>query len=132
MEQRKLKKIKKKDDIINISAKINIRKDIFKNQFNNEEDKEEKYQTIITHESMIEQGNENENIDNNKIPDFMNYMEKDEFIFDDLKYLELIAKDHINNTNKKKEKIKIMIMIMIYLLIIKKKKIKIIIMIMMI
>ena len=92
---------KKKDDIINISAKINIRKDIFKNQFNNEEDKEEKYQTIITHESMIEQGNENENIDNNKIPDFMNYMEKDEFIFDDLKYLELIAKDHINNTNKK-------------------------------
>ncbi len=92
---------KKKDDIINISAKINIRKDIFKNQFNNEEDKKEKYQTIITHESMVEQGNENENIDNNKIPDFMNYMEKDEFIFDDLKYLELIAKDHINNTNKK-------------------------------
>ena len=91
---------KKKEDINNISAKINIRKDIFKNQFNKEEDNEEKYQTIITHESMIEQENENENINNNNIPDFMNYMEKDEFIYDDLKYLELIAKDHINNANK--------------------------------
>ena len=91
-------------DINNISAKINKKKEIFKEEFNKEEedDKEEKYQTIITHGSIEIKDLENEEKinNNNEIPEFINYMEKDEFIYDDLKYLELITKDHINNSNK--------------------------------
>ena len=97
---------KKKNKIMdykNISAKITYKKqEALKNKFNEEivED-EHKFQTIITHESIDEK--QSEIGKNNNIPEFVNYIEKDKFIYDDLKYLELVAKDHIdNNINKNK------------------------------
>ena len=83
----------------NISARISYKKkDPFNHKFNEDvvED-EQKFQTIITHQSVDEKQSE---LSKNNIPEFMNYMEKDKFIYDDLKYLELAAKDHINNNNK--------------------------------
>ena len=85
----------------NSSERMSKKNNILKNKFEIEEQEEQKYQTIITHESLGEI--ENENIQNNQKPDFMNYMEKDKFIYDDLKYLELIAKEQIKNNNEKKE-----------------------------
>jgi serine/threonine protein kinase len=85
----------------NISARISYKKkDPFNHKFNEDvvED-EQKSQTIITHQSVDEKQSE---LSKNNIPEFMNYMEKDKFIYDDLKYLELVAKDHINNNNKNK------------------------------
>ena len=85
----------------NISARISYKKkDPFNHKFNEDvvED-EQKFQTIITHQSVDEKQSE---LSKNNIPEFMNYMEKDKFIYDDLKYLELVAKDHINNNNKNK------------------------------
>ena len=97
---------KKKNNIMdykNISARITYKKqESLKNKFNEEivED-EHKFQTIITHESVDEK--QSEIGKNNNIPEFVNYIEKDKFIYDDLKYLELVAKDHIdNNINKNK------------------------------
>ena len=94
-------------DYNNISAKITKKKEIFKDKFEEgvEED-EQKYQTIITHESFDKM--QNQKGKDNKIPEFISYMAKDEFIYDDLKYLELMAKEQINNninTNKIYEKI---------------------------
>ena len=85
-------------DVNNISAKISRKKQInidkFIEDINNEED--QKYQTIITHGSLDERINDNNDI-NNKLPEFINFMEKDKFIYDDLKYLELMAKEYFNN-----------------------------------
>ena len=84
----------------NISAKLSKKPNYFDDKFNEEVDKEEKkFQTIITHESIDEEQSNSDK--NNKIPEFMKYMKKDKFIYDDLKYLELIAKGHINNNSKK-------------------------------
>ena len=96
------KKIKQFIDHNNISAKISKKQEIIKERFKQEIDEEEpKFQTIITHGSSDEK--QNGKNDNNKIPEFLNFMEKDKFIYDDLKYLELIAKAHINNDNNENE-----------------------------
>ena len=94
------KKIKKFIDHNNISDKISKKQELLKERFKQEiEEEEPKFQTIITHGSL-EEKQEDKN-DNSKIPEFLNFMEKDKFIYDDLKYLELIAKDNINNENNK-------------------------------
>ena len=94
-------------DYNNISARITKKKQILKDKFEEEvEEDEQKYQTIITHDSFEKKQNQKGN--DNKIPEFLNYMERDQFIYDDLKYLELMAKEQINNggnTNKLYEKI---------------------------
>ena len=87
-------------DYGNISAKLTKRKDIFKDEFQDHiKDEEQKFQTLITHESL--EVNKNE-IKNNIIPDYINFIEKDKFIFDDLKYLELAAKEFINKKDENK------------------------------
>jgi len=64
----------------NISARISYKKkDPFNKKFNEDvvED-EQKFQTIITHQSVDEKQSE---LSKNNIPEFMNYMEKDKFIY---------------------------------------------------
>ena len=86
----------------NISARLSKKNKIFDDKFEKEiEENGQKFQTIITHESLDEKQNDKQK--NNQIPDFINFMETDKFIYDDLKYLELIAKAHIQNNNEKKE-----------------------------
>ena len=70
----------------------------------NEDEKSNKFQTLITYD------NEKNEKDIKKNPDYKKFIENDKFIYDDLKYLELIAKGHINKmnnseSNKKNSKI---------------------------
>ena len=92
-------------DINNLSAKISRKQEIILDKFKEDINEEkQKYQTIITHGSLDERVNGSD--DNNKLPEFINFMEKDKFIYDDLKFLELMAKEQINNNkNEINEKV---------------------------
>ena len=95
-------KVKKFIDHNNISAKISKKQEILKERFKQEVNEEEpKFQTLITHGSLEDKQSDKNN--DNKIPEFLNFMEKDKFIYDDLKYLELIAKAHIDDERNKNE-----------------------------
>ena len=70
-----------------------------KNNNNIKDEKNNKFQTLISYDNEIK--------DKEKNPVYLNYIENDKFIFDDLKYLELVAKSHINNDSEEKKKKKI-------------------------
>jgi len=79
---------------------------------NTEEDKDknnQRFDTLIINES--ENKDKEKKSNEKKKIDYVYFMENDKFIYDDLKYLELIIKDNINNEEKKerKEKNKIII-----------------------
>ena len=80
-------------------SNINNRNDLIIDQLDNdnidENEEDNKFQTLITYDEEIK---DNE-IENKKNPDFINFIENDKFIYDDLKYLELMAKEKINNNN---------------------------------
>ena len=65
---------------------------------NEDEESEKKFQTLITYDN----DKENKEKENKKNPEYLKFIENDKFIYDDLKYLELIAKGHINNINNPK------------------------------
>ena len=94
-----------KKDFINMNNNSEIDDKIYnnedklietKNNNNIKDEKNNKFQTLISYDNEIK--------DKEKNPDYLNYIENDKFIFDDLKYLELVAKSHINNDSKKKKK----------------------------
>ena len=101
-----------KNDYINYNNNKNKDEDIKTNdilieQNDNdieENDKDNKFQTLITYDNEIKDNDKENEIEKKKNPDFINYMENDKFIYDDLKYLELLAKQKINNNNKNKNK----------------------------
>ena len=62
------------------------------------------YDTLIINESN-QKDKEKKSKDKKKI-DYVYFMENDKFIYDDLKYLELIIKDNIDNEEKKEPKVK--------------------------
>ncbi len=91
----------KKEKEKNIKEKkieINKKNDSEKENNNDqEEEKSNKFQTLISYENNIKEKVK----ENKKIPEYLNYIQNDKFIYDDLKYLELLAKDHINKINNK-------------------------------
>ena len=89
----KIKKEKENKIKVDNNKKNENEKD---NRNDNCEEKSNKFQTLITYENDIREKAE----ENKKIPEYLNYIENDKFIYDDLKYLELIAKNYINNNNK--------------------------------
>jgi hypothetical protein len=97
-------KITKKKDInpnINNTNNEIIKNDVLKDQNNNDNiddnDNEEdnKFQTLITYEK----DKKDKEKEKRKTPDFINFIENDKFIYDDLKYLELLVKEKINRNN---------------------------------
>ncbi len=87
------------DNNNNNISNINNKNDLIIDQLDNdnidENEEDNKFQTLITYDEEIK---DNE-IENKKNPDFINFIENDKFIYDDLKYLELMAKEKINNNN---------------------------------
>ena len=70
---------------------------------NKEEDNAiQKYDTLIINES--EQKDKEKKLNEKKKIDYVYFMENDKFIYDDLKYLELIIKESIKNEEKKEQK----------------------------
>ena len=70
---------------------------------NKEEDNViQKYDTLIINES--EQKDKEKKLNEKKKIDYVYFMENDKFIYDDLKYLELIIKESIKNEEKKRAK----------------------------
>ena len=95
------KKVKKeKNEKNDIEKNINI--DNINNKNNNDEGKN-KFQTLITYDNETNIENNSKEKDKNN-PEYLKFIENDKFIYDDLKYLELIAKEHINNMDSKGKK----------------------------
>jgi serine/threonine protein kinase len=90
----KLKDDDKKDFINMNNSEIDDK--IHNNEDKLIETKNNKFQTLISYDNEIK--------DKEKNPDYLNYIENDKFIYDDLKYLELVAKSHINNDNEEKKR----------------------------
>ena len=78
----------------------------FEYEDENEDEKSNQFQTLISYENDKIKEKEKEK-EKGKSPDYVNYIKNDKFIFDDLKYLELLAKGRINNDNDKSKKGKI-------------------------
>ena len=79
------------DENINNDSKL---KQEIKEDDDNEEEKNDKYQTLITYD------HDKNGKSPKKNPEYLKFIENDKFIFDDLKYLELLAKNHINDNNE--------------------------------
>ena len=95
-ESTKSDKISKTSKISNIENFPSYKDNDSDNENDNEDDEsEKKYQTLITYDN----DNDNKEKENKKNPEYQKFIENDKFIYDDLKYLELIAKGHINNIN---------------------------------
>jgi len=71
---------------------------------NDKEKYSQRFDTLIINESSHKDKEKKSN-EKKKI-DYVYFMENDKFIYDDLKYLELIIKDNINNEEKKESKVK--------------------------
>jgi hypothetical protein len=69
-----------------------------------EETVNQRYDTLIINESG-QKDKEKKSNEKKKI-DYVYFMENDKFIYDDLKYLELIIKENINNEEQKEQKAK--------------------------
>ena len=80
---------------------ININENKNKNK-NKEKEKVKKFQTLISYENEIKEKEKVKGNEAKKSPEYINFIEKDKFIYDDLKYLELLAKEHIKTKNTKK------------------------------
>ena len=66
---------------------------------NGNEEEKNKFQTLITYDNdTAKKGKDKKN------PEYLKYIENDKFIYDDLKYLEIIAKEHINKIDLKNKK----------------------------
>ena len=77
------------------TSSINIRNETKKdnNEENEEEEKDNKFQTLIIYDKEEKQNTKEKKDKLN----FINYIEKDKFIFDDLKYLEIMAKENLKD-----------------------------------
>ena len=94
------KRYKNKEKIKKENSLVLENDDVY---FNKEEDKNsQRFDTLIINESNHKDKEKKSN-DKKKI-DYVYFMENDKFIYDDLKYLELIIKDNINNEEKKEPK----------------------------
>ena len=91
---------KEKKEKNDIEKNINIYN--INNKNNNDEGKN-KFQTLITYDNETNIEDKSKEKDKNN-PEYLKFIENDKFIYDDLKYLELIAKEHINNMDSKSKK----------------------------
>ena len=88
------KKVAKNNISINNNENNNI------NDKNDNEEEKNKFQTLITYDDDTNVKDNNKQ-KAKKNPEYLKFIENDKFIYDDLKYLELIAKEHINNIDSK-------------------------------
>ena len=111
-------KNKKNDNIKDENIILNTNNNIIKEEKNDIEkninidnindkdsidEEKNKFKTLITYDNDSNvKGNSKEK--DKKNPEYLKFIENDKFIYDDLKYLELIAKEHINNMDSKSKK----------------------------
>ena len=73
--------------------------DIDPNKDKNDE-MSQKFQTLISYETDTKEKDKEKIEETKKNPEYIKFIENDRFIYDDLKYLEILAKEHIQNINK--------------------------------